>query len=430
MANIGILCLMEFVSLTSGFIQLDRSEMDLINITDLQESLPSPIIRQGVTMLNISHNYLIELSGNWDLPNLTYLDAASNEIAQIGVDYFCYYPHLTTLDLSSNQFTKVPVPCKAPASSILDLDLSYNRIEYISADSFDNYIALQNLSLAGNNLTELGSLMALKDSLVRLDLTTMMLTDLIGLNLSEFQNLRHLTLEDNALTELYLCGLGGVLSELNLAHNRFASIPDLSCLGPILKELEMQWNLLSKVSDQDFENLAVLQYLDVGHNVLASLDLCSGSALNGLNESLEELDASHNQLSSTSFIVGCSNVYALNLAGNPLSKWPGVESMTSLETLDVSNTQLAKAPSGSVRDRLVRVSELILQNNKLLWCDISIIIEMSNGVTMMDLSGNSVQTVRTNHLCESSLEKLILANNSITCLPEVGANWCIGDIFL
>ena len=260
MARISLLYLVEFVSLTFGFLELDRSRLEFRNVSQLRDSLPNAAIRQSVTLLNISDNYLVELSGDWDLPNLTYLDAASNEIADIDLDFLCFYPRLVHLDLSANQLTHFPAASKVPESMLQHLDLSYNRFDHISAKVLQGYPLLENISLAGNNLTDTSSLLELKSSLVRLDLEDASLRE-VDFNISEFGSLKYLNLANNSLGSLSVCGSGGVLVELNLAHNRFQRIPDLSCVGGTLTDLEMAWNALSTLGDRDLRNLTALQYL-------------------------------------------------------------------------------------------------------------------------------------------------------------------------
>ena len=129
--------------------------------------------------------------------------------------------------------------------------------------------------------------------------------------------------------------------------------------------------------------------------------------------------ADHNQLSGGKTVISCAAVYALTLTANPLVDWPGVDLMTSLESLDLSDTRLASAPPSDVLYRLVRVNELTLKNNLLTWTDVKDVVTSPVNVKLINLLGNQLKEIEPYGVCEGSLQKLVLAKNQITCLPEV-----------
>jgi protein phosphatase 1 regulatory subunit 7 len=124
------------------------------------------------------------------------------------------------------------------------------------------------------------------------------------------------------------------LKYLHLSGNRLNNAVLLSRLPNILR-LELSNNRIS--SHESFNNeetFTCLQYLDLSHNLLRNFSSIKVPKLVHLN-------LSHNEIISTEYFQGHSNLKILELRGNKLSNLTGLKSMPRLEELYLCENSIA-----------------------------------------------------------------------------------------
>lgn len=108
------------------------------------------------------------------------------------------------------------------------------------------------------------------------------------------------------------------------------SIEYLNCRHNFIKEL-LYWNL----TDKCVAKLEYIKYIDCSYNKLRYLP--------HLGNNLTFLKCSHNQISSLPFIP--KNIKNIYCKGNRLNKFPLLEMPSSIEFIDISETNIDKLPS-------------------------------------------------------------------------------------
>ena len=222
----------------------------------------------NLEQVDVSKNAIQKLSAGWvtNTPSFQLLNISNNFISSVEADVFVEVK-LHHLDFSHNQLTKLsslgslrvsklclannwlkgvaPDAFKDLAASVEVLDLSHNRLEGFPDTALRDFVQLQELNLAYNQLGKAFTqekLGALFRSLSHLQILNLAHNDIVSLPHQQFQFLHHLT-------------------TLYLQNNQITSLVDLS-----LKDM----NTLAKlvVSDNQLEVvdtgvLSSLEYLEV-----------------------------------------------------------------------------------------------------------------------------------------------------------------------
>lgn len=263
--------------------------------------------------------------------------------------------------------------------------------------------ALDNLSLAGNNISDISQLSQL-GGLTTLNLRDNMITDISAL--ASLTNLRTLYLDNNPiqdmsaltsltnLTTLSIKGItltesqlkklasalpncaihsetteeemqdisfGGVtfntdVTELNLSGMGLQNISALAnCKN--LQRLDLSGNSISDLSPlMDIPNL---QWLNIAGNAVSDLRPLMGIS------SLRFLNASGNYFSTTVPLGNMTGLTELHLSDNNISDFSGLRKLRSLQTLGLSNCNLTDEALASISD-LTGLRSLNIENNTSL----------------------------------------------------------------
>ena len=383
---------------------------NISEITSLSSATKAQIIR-----LVISRNNLDILSGHLGMSHLQEFDASHNDIAYIDQEFFCHLPDLFLLDLSHNKLINVPVPCGANISKMF---LGHNQIEIVSNESFLGYGSLEKLKLNHNALVDISGLAILNRSLTILSLARTNLT-ILGNTFDSFEQLQQLILHHNNIVELEICNTKSPIKVLSLASNSLTSVPRLYCLAQSLRRLVIESNQLTQVTDADFEGLMSLNYLDISNNSLEVLRLCDSNSSHNLNVSIKEICAHENQLNGKNVSVRCAATHTFTLWSNPLSDWPSVDGMESLQHLDMEHAGLHTAPPAATLHQLQRVHTLQLDTNELRWNDVSQLVANSTNLRILTLTHNLIDNVDTTFMLTTQVVQLNLSHNAIRCLHRV-----------
>lgn len=182
-------------------------------------------------------------------------------------------------------------------------------------------------------------------------------------NLAEIQNfyaLENLSLASNEISDISaLASLGG-LTTLNLSGNNISDISPLKSMVS-LRTLYLDYNPVNDLSQlYSLSNLANLSIkgIEISENELAALSAAlPGCAIHSetavedvldismggitVKSNVKSLDLSGQNLTDISAIVACTELERLNLSGNNISDLSPLMNLQHLQWLDVSNNQIS-----------------------------------------------------------------------------------------
>jgi len=392
---------------------LEESLQNLNLADNAISSLPGSVFStlQNLDTLDLSGNAIMDFDPAvfaGGPPRLVRLNLADNQLRHIPYRQVGYLKALRHLDLSYNMISQLhssgtSEPEHSSAALSLDtLRLDYNNIQYLPPGAFQHFNILNHTHLSGNPLA-LVQTDAFRDARIRelfmmdcglQDISpsafsgleaTLQLLDLSGNNLTtlpphllqEFDFLRTLYVQDNALFGLYPSGehdsgfqyslyrldVGGrtnaplALNQMrrmrNLRWLRMSRLSkaslspdDFSEFGVDLEELHINDGGLQKISAHAFKHVRGLKRLDFSDNGISNIDY---NAFDEVGHSLVYLRLSH------------------ALAGS-LKQVPGdaLRPLGSLQHLDLSHNKLQTLPETSFhflrRLRVIQLEDNMIDN--------------------------------------------------------------------
>jgi Leucine-rich repeat (LRR) protein len=237
---------------------------------------------------------------------------------------------LTSLNLSNNQFKMKDIQVVAELEHLIDLKLANNNLEGTLLSGICQLSNLEVLNLHGNRVS--------------------LLPDTV----SELRNLKTLNLAENELASLPSLALSKLpLVELNASRNKLQGILFESTSEGFqnVQTLNVAFNSLEKLSEDDSFNLPSLQFLLVDANRLKSfpsLVACrslmritaEGNGITTLPDgffslkNLKHVDLTANDLSKLDERIGLmDNLVNFNVANNPLRE----RKFLTMDTEDLKN---------------------------------------------------------------------------------------------
>uniref|UniRef100_A0A3Q3E741 Leucine-rich repeat-containing G-protein coupled receptor 4 n=1 Tax=Labrus bergylta TaxID=56723 RepID=A0A3Q3E741_9LABR len=295
-------------------------------------------------------------------------------------------------DCSGRGLTSVPTGLSA---FTYYLDLSMNNITELPAYVFKNFHYLEELRLAGNDLSfihpealsglhQLKVLMLQNNQLKTVPSAALKNLQSLQSLFEGLQQLRHLWLDDNNLTEVPISSLRhqANLQALTLALNRISYIPDNSFANlTSLVVLHLHNNRIKEIGENCFAGLINLETLDLNFNNLMvfpkaiqtlpklkelgfhSNDIASipeGAFHN--NPFLRTIHLYDNPLSfvGASAFKNLSDLHSLVVRGaSMMQDFPILTFTNNLESLTLSGTKISSIPSDLCEDlKLLRTLDL------------------------------------------------------------------------
>ncbi|XP_041837063.1 leucine-rich repeat-containing G-protein coupled receptor 4 [Melanotaenia boesemani] len=305
-----------------------------------------------------------------------------------GLGAFTYY-----LDLSMNNITELPAYVFKNFPYLEELRLAGNDLTFIHPDALSGLHQLKVLMLQNNQLKSVPSA-ALKSlhSLQSLRLDANHITTVPDDSFEGLQQLRHLWLDDNHLTEVPVGSLRhqANLQALTLALNRILYIPNNGFANlTSLVVLHLHNNRIKEIGDNSFNGLVNLETLDLNFNNLMvfpkaiealpklkelgfhSNDIASipeGAFHN--NPLLRTIHLYDNPLSfvGASAFQNLSDLHSLMLRGaSMMQDFPILTWTNNLESLTLSGTKLSSLPADLCEDlKLLRTLDLSYNEIKQL----------------------------------------------------------------
>ncbi|XP_031779983.1 insulin-like growth factor-binding protein complex acid labile subunit isoform X2 [Nasonia vitripennis] len=433
------------------------------------EALSGKFTPDQQIILRVSHSQLRDISkhGFKELRmSIMRLELNYDGLGVLDEEIFAGLGRTQYLSLADNEVPAIPRNILSHLSLLRTLDLSRNRISRIDADDFKYNPTLQYLLMAGNSIAEMvpGSLPPLvkhlhvgRNHLMSLNRTLRdlnqlewllinanELTSLDGELPSSGHNLKMLYAADNKLTHLpaefrFLHRL----ESLFLQHNQIGSLDGTLQKARRLKFLELSYNDLQVLTEDDFLEAEMLEDLELGHNKLTSLGgdgnvnadgtTTANSALYPL-KSLKCLNLTHNELSEFSFssIRGLRELRMLDLSSNKIGRLLRGRSPTenlveeegeetagaSIQDMRLQHNELRNL-EGSLFVGMKELQRLNLSHNALGPTIALRDLRGLDGLRVLDLSYNELTTLEdTSETWLPSLEELNASHNRLVTLSE------------
>ncbi|XP_022623559.1 leucine-rich repeat-containing G-protein coupled receptor 4 isoform X4 [Seriola dumerili] len=359
-------------------------------------------------------------------------------IVPTGLSAFTYY-----LDLSMNNITELPAYVFKNFPYLEELRLAGNDLSFIHPEALSGLHQLKVLMLQNNQLKTVPSA-ALKTlhSLQSLRLDANHITTVPDDSFEGLQQLRHLWLDDNNLTEVPISSLRhqANLQALTLALNCISYIPDNAFANltslvvldlnfnnlmvfpkaiqalPKLKELGFHSNDIASIPERAFNNNPLLRTIHLYDNPLSFV---GASAFQNLSDLHSLMLRGASMMQDFPILTWTNNLESLTLSGTKISSIPAdlCEDLKLLRTLDLSYNEVEGLPS---LQGCVLLQEISFQHNHIQEIERDTFQGLS-ALRLLDLSRNEIRVIhRDAFLTLTALTNLDLSMNSLTVIPTTG----------
>ncbi|KFO77168.1 Insulin-like growth factor-binding protein complex acid labile subunit [Cuculus canorus] len=244
--------------------------------------------------LILDGNNIESVSAPLKLPRLKYLSMANNKLNSLPANFFASFQNLQFLSLSGNFLTKVPLDLP---KSLLSLKLEKNQLKTIRLRDMKHLENLSEFFLSENQLTSIDGAQLLPNlttldvsknrlhtmpyrlpsRLQKLDCSNNMIQRVTAQEFQGLQDLKHLFLDNNAVSMFEAGALQqcAQLSNLALEQNLLISIPlrqvNLRAANTLAR-LDLKGNDIEDVGEQELKDLKLLQVLNLRNNKISALD--------------------------------------------------------------------------------------------------------------------------------------------------------------
>uniref|UniRef100_A0A7N6F9N8 Leucine-rich repeat-containing G-protein coupled receptor 4 n=1 Tax=Anabas testudineus TaxID=64144 RepID=A0A7N6F9N8_ANATE len=368
-----------------------------------------------------------------------------------GLSTFTYY-----LDLSMNNITELPAYVFKSFPYLEELRLAGNDLSFIHPEALSGLHQLKVLMLQNNQLKSVPSA-ALKNlhSLQSLRLDANHITTVPDDSFEGLQQLRHLWLDDNNLTEVPIGSLRhqANLQALTLALNRILYIPDNAfanltslvvlhlhnnrikhmgdnCFAGLLNLETLVFTLflspssssgfhsndITSIPEGAFHNNPLLRTIHLYDNPLSFVGV---SAFQNLSDLHSLMLRGASMMQDFPILTWTNNLESLTLSGTKISSIPAAlcEDLKLLRTLDLSYNEINDLPS---LQGCVRLQEISFQHNHVQQIRRDTFQGLS-ALRLLDLSRNEIRVIhRDSFLTLTALTNLDLSMNSLTVIPTTG----------
>ncbi|NXK45025.1 NEPN protein, partial [Chauna torquata] len=295
---------LEILKLADNFINtLHASDFEglmKLRVLDIRNNLIATLpLRAFSSLCNLQSlildgNNMESVSAPLKLPRLKYLSMADNKLHSFPTSFFASFQNLQFLSLSGNFLTKVPLDLP---KSLLSLKLEKNRLKTVRLRDMKHLENLSEFFLSENQLTSVDGAQLLPNlttlelsknqldampprlpgRLQKLDCSNNLIQRVTAQDFQGLQDLKHLFLDNNAVSRFEAGALQqcAQLSNLALEQNLLISIPLRQVtlrIADTLARLDLKGNDIEDVGEQELKDLKHLQVLNLRNNKISALD--------------------------------------------------------------------------------------------------------------------------------------------------------------
>ena len=245
----------------------------------------------------------------------------------------------------------------------------------------------------------------------------------------EIECITEINFSTNRLTNLPELSKMKNLSELSISNNQISKMEDFTCLDN-LKKLNISSNMLSSLPKLN-ENLEVL---DISFNNISHLDFSLPPTINTLDICYTNLRIDSN---NSHIFSSLKNLESLDVSGLKISDYSFLSQLKTLQFLKLNNLNLEEIPPSLYECSELLELELMNNNISIITNQLSLLknliylelksnqikdIEVNlsmNSLITLDLSFNKIESSSLTKITQyfQSLKVLSLSNNIITVIP-------------
>uniref|UniRef100_A0A8C3F6R3 Leucine-rich repeat-containing G-protein coupled receptor 4 n=1 Tax=Chrysemys picta bellii TaxID=8478 RepID=A0A8C3F6R3_CHRPI len=344
-----------------------------------------------------------------------------NNITKLPEDAFKNFPYLEELRLAGNDLSFIHTKALSGLKELKVLTLQNNQLKTVPNEAIRGLSGLQSLRLDANHITAVP-----EDSFEGL------------------VQLRHLWLDDNSLTEVPIHPLSNLpsLQALTLALNKITHIPDFAFTNlSSLVVLHLHNNKIKTIGKHCFDGLDNLETLDLNYNNMVEfpeaikalpslkelgfhsnyISIIPNGAFEG-NPLLRTIHLYDNPLSfvGNSAFQNLSDLHSLVIRGASMVQWfPNLTGTSNLESLTLTGTKISSVPINLCQEqKMLRTLDLSYNNIKELSS-----FKGCSSLEEIDLSRNLIQQVHKKAFTTlGAITNLDLSFNELTSFPTEGLN--------
>ncbi|TRZ14261.1 hypothetical protein HGM15179_012843 [Zosterops borbonicus] len=316
-----------------------------------------------------------------------------NNITRLPEDAFKNFPYLEELRLAGNDLTFIHPKALSGLKELKVLTLQNNQLKTVPNEAIRGLSGLQSLRLDANHITAIP-----EDSFEGL------------------VQLRHLWLDDNSLTEVPIHPLSNLpsLQALTLALNKITHIPDYAFTNlSSLVVLHLHNNKIKTIGKHCFDGLDNLETLDLNYNNMVEFP----EAIKAL-PSLKELGFHSNYISviPDGAFAGNPLLRTIHLYDNPLSfvgssAFQNLSDLHSLVIRGASMVQWFPNLTGTINLESLTLTGTKINNIPFNLC------QEQKALRTLDLSYNNIKDLPSFKGCHT-LEEISLQHNQIHEIAE------------
>ncbi|KAE8615608.1 hypothetical protein XENTR_v10008566 [Xenopus tropicalis] len=355
-----------------------------------QRSCPTPCECEQEGMLvrvDCSDRALTSLPRNLSIFT-SYLDLSMNNITNLPSNVMHNLHFLEELRLAGNDLTYIPKGAFAGLGSLKVLMLQNNLLRQVPSEALHNLRSLQSLRLDANHISYVPP------------------SSFNGLF-----SLRHLWLDDNSLTEIPVRALESLsaLQAMTLALNKIHHIPDYAFRNlSSLVVLHLHNNRIYSLGKKCFDGLHSLETLDLNYNNLDEFPAAIKTLKN-----LKELGFHSNNIKSIpeQAFIGNPSLITIHFYDNPIQHVgrSAFQHLPELRTLILNGaSQITEFPDLTGTTSL---ESLTLTGAQLVYLPSAVCTQLPN-LQVLDLSYNHIKDLPSFSGCQR-LQKIDLRHNEV-----------------
>lgn len=368
-------------------------------------------------------------------------DLNVNITTQVDSDVYPEYREdVLVLKFYSCRLLYIPSGLFRHFGKVRDLDASKSELIEIHRNSFENAHRLVYLTLAGNNITELGaSIFMDAPTLFVVDFSNNLIDKIDQFAFADAHSLSRVNLSQNRIEHLAVGMFKDqkYLDQIYLDNNKLTEIdPKLFAVNEQLTQVNLANNNLLRLEAIVFNHLKKMEMFDVSGNSLNEINVSGLPSLKTLRlnrnnltelqlENVENVEAGHNQIRRVQ-IVPATAIKELRMPHNRLESIANITNLSTLVALDLSYNRIGHLNITTL-GKLINLVQLNLAGTNLGRLDFGTFSALKQ-LRSLDLSDNQLGQLDCDIFSPymHQLESLNVDGNNLT---ELGGSLHISAVF-